>query len=239
MNTNRNKVRILFFLALPFFLYGCGHRMVTVTVSTFSDGNSKQTCYYQVRGNDSSLVKEMFYYQNKNPRLQGEFVRDTVLNGLWTGWYDNGQKLFEAVFADGKRNGNWKIWDFSGKECQDSLFQVKEDTVGLPSLIKFFSVSDNGKELTALVDFYPNHCIKSAGTIKGNKKNGKWTVWYDDGTKWSEGEFKFDVGDGLRTVYYPDGKKYYEGKYLLGEKMGEWTFWNERGDVIRQVTYKH
>jgi antitoxin component YwqK of YwqJK toxin-antitoxin module len=213
--------------------------MVNKNVATFSDGTPKHTCFYDVKGTDSVLVKEIFYYQNRNPRLQGEYVHDTVLNGLWSGWYDNGQKMFDVNFDNGKRTGNWKIWDFSRTECPEGDYEVKADTVGLPSVIKILKTTNNSKDLVGLIDFYPNHCIKSAGPVKGNKKNGPWTVWYDDGTKWSEGDFKFDVSDGLRTVWYPDGKKYYQGKYLLGEKMGEWTFWNERGDVIRQVTYKH
>jgi antitoxin component YwqK of YwqJK toxin-antitoxin module len=226
-------------LSAVLVIAGCNGRTVKTTVASFSDGSPKHVCYYHIKGNDSSLVKESYYYQNKNLRLQGQYVNDSVPDGDWTGWYDNGQMMFTGHFIDGIRVGNWKIWGFNGKECPDSLFEVKTDTVGLPSVIQILDTLEHNVVLAGLIDFYPNHCIKSAGPVKGNKKYGRWTVWYDDGTLWSEGEFKYDVSDGLRTVYYPDGRKYYEGRYLLGEKMGQWTFWNERGDVISQTTYKH
>ena len=43
--------------------------------------------------------------------------------------------------------------------------------------------------------------------MKEGKEQGKWTYWYDNGQKWSEG-------------MYADGKK-----------TGEWTYWYDTGTI--------
>jgi antitoxin component YwqK of YwqJK toxin-antitoxin module len=228
---------IIYILAV-IILHGCQGKDVKKVIGVYANGIPKHECYYRIQGKDSIRTQEIYYYQNKNPRLQGQYINDSLYNGLWTFWYENGQKLCEASFAKGTRSADWQVWDLNNQQLPPDLCEILEAGDGFPLTIKFLKKTGNGVELTGQVDFYPNHCIKSAGPAKENKKFGKWTAWYDDGTKWSEGDFKYDVTDGLHSVWHLNGQLYYQGKYLLGEKIGPWKFWNDGGKLLREVNYE-
>ncbi len=51
---------------------------------------------------------------------------------------------------------------------------------------------------------------KSEGYYKNNKKEGKFTYWYNNGAKYTEGEYKNDAMKGKWTYWYKDGKKWKE-----------------------------
>lgn len=44
---------------------------------------------------------------------------------------------------------------------------------------------------------------------------------------------------GKWTYYFPNGKKESQGKYVDGIKNGKWTFYNAQGDKIRTVIFKN
>ena len=60
--------------------------------------------------------------------------------------------------------------------------------------------------------------------------SGKWTWWYDNGQKWSEGTFKDGKEDGLVAELYRNGQKNREGTY----KDGKWISkcWDEDGNEM-------
>jgi antitoxin component YwqK of YwqJK toxin-antitoxin module len=43
--------------------------------------------------------------------------------------------------------------------------------------------------------------------------------------------------DGRYTVYYSNGNVRYTGVYNHGEKVGEWRFYNEDGELERTETF--
>jgi antitoxin component YwqK of YwqJK toxin-antitoxin module len=88
-------------------------------------------------------------------------------------------------------------------------------------------------------------------------KEGKWTHWYNNGQKKSEGNYR--VGyvdytdsaslnkDGKWTEWHKNGQKKSEGSYKLkaedwkvsaSHKDGKWTTWYENGDKESEENYK-
>ena len=53
-------------------------------------------------------------YENGHKWLESTYKNDK-LNGLWTEWNDNGQKLSEKTFKDGELISE-KCWDGDGNE---------------------------------------------------------------------------------------------------------------------------
>jgi len=46
--------------------------------------------------------------------------------GLWTWWYDNGQKWQEGNYANGERDGTWHIWKRNGAQWKDVVYDNGE-----------------------------------------------------------------------------------------------------------------
>jgi len=69
--------------------------------------------------------------------------------------------------------------------------------------------------------------------------SGKWTWWYDNGQKWSEGTFKDGKEDGLVAELYRNGQKKEEGTWKNGEPDGKWTYWSADGRESSELIFKN
>ena len=77
------------------------------------------------------------------------------------------------------------------------------------------------------------------GTLKGGKKDGLWTQWYENGQKSSEETFKDGEKDGLVIKWYNNGQKFVENTYKDGKIIdGEYTLWYKSGRKWLENTYK-
>ena len=49
------------------------------------------------------------------------------LEGLHTGWYENGQKKEEITYKNGKRNGKWTLWYENGQKKLEGTYKYGEE----------------------------------------------------------------------------------------------------------------
>lgn len=62
---------------------------------------------------------------------------------------------------------------------------------------------------------------------------GKGTLYWPNGEKFYEGEFKNGKQDGLGTEYNEEGQKVYDGTYADGKRNGfRISYWPETGKKI-------
>lgn len=108
---------------------------------------------------------------------------------------------------------------------------------GSVKLEKTFEKVEGKVQLTKEVAYHPNGQKYMEGAFKDELREGKWTSWYEDGTLWSEGDFKAGESHGMRTVYHPNGQLHYQGAFNEGERIGKWTFYNEEGIRINEINY--
>ena len=47
-------------------------------------------------------------------------------NGLWIGWYGNGQKEYEETYKDGIKDGKSIFWDESGQKRSEETYKDGE-----------------------------------------------------------------------------------------------------------------
>ena len=76
------------------------------------------------------------------------------------------------------------------------------------------------------------------GKMKDGKKEGKWMVWYDNGTKQREQNYKDGKGNGLSILWYENGQKMLEGTKKDGKEDGKWTVWDENGHKNEEIIFK-
>jgi antitoxin component YwqK of YwqJK toxin-antitoxin module len=93
------------------------------------------------------------------------------------------------------------------------------------------------RELIRETTFYSNKNRQMEGTYKDQKRDGKWTYWYEDGTLWSEGMYLRGKSDGKRITYFENGKVRYEGMYKNDMRVGKWQFFDENGRLLKEVDY--
>ena len=110
-------------------------------------------------------------------------VKDGKVSGLWTKWYENGQKKGEFTWKDGKVDGTWKWYWSNGTKMKEGNWKDSK----LDGL--WTEWYENGRKI-----------IK--GINKDGRRDGLWTWWYENGQK--EGEDNYKDGELI------SGKKWNE-----------------------------
>ncbi len=66
-----------------------------------------------------------WWYEN-GQKLKEETYKGGKEDRSWTSWYKNGQKKFEGISKDGKRDGLWTDWDENGKNLKEETYKDGE-----------------------------------------------------------------------------------------------------------------
>lgn len=72
-----------------------------------------------------------------------------------------------------------------------------------------------------------------------SKRQGRWTTFYDNGNKRSEGGYLDGEMHGAFCLYYEDGTLREQGQYVRGRAHGRWTKWDARGTCVKEVVFHH
>ena len=112
---------------------------------------------------------------------------------------------------------------------------VEKFDSGEPKLVKEYSGRDTLNYLET--KYYENNAKMIEGRCVGGEREGRWQAWYEDGTLWSEGDFKAGKNHGQHSVYYENGIMRFSGEYIDGARIGAWQFYDTLGTIIKTVEY--
>lgn len=123
--------------------------------------------------------------------------------------------------------------------CVDKIKKEIVETYpdGTTKLERFYKNKKDSMESFKEIHYYQDKKHSMEGELIKGKRHGKWTSWYPNGNKWSEGYFKNGISDSIRTTYYENGNKRYEGCYKVGKQIGIWKFWLEDGKLAEEKNY--
>ena len=124
------------------------------------------------------------------------------------------------------------IKKFSDEIVNGKVFQMYGDMK-----VPLGKMKDGKKEGKWMV-WYNNGTKEEEQNYKDGKKNGLWTWWYENGKKLSEGTYKDGKEDGLGILWYENGKKQVQGTFNDdGRRDGLWTEWYENGQMSFEGTF--
>lgn len=109
---------------------------------------------------------------------------------------------------------------------------------GKPKRVDFYAGEGTAKYIARSVFYYESGNRRVEGNYnKEGKKNGKWTYWYDNGNKWSEGFFTEGLDDKKRTAWHENGELHFTGRLDKGKRIGTWKFYDEKGNLTKDLDY--
>ena len=70
-------------------------------------------------------VKGIHYFKTKEAAVSWFYkeTNNTLPDGKWTTWRENGQKHSEGTYKDGEKDGKWVYWDFGGQKIYSKAMQ--------------------------------------------------------------------------------------------------------------------
>lgn len=108
--------------------------------------------------------------------------------GLWTAWYNNGQKSDEGAYIDGRKCGHWMTWHRNGQKESEGEY------------IK-------GRQSGHWMDWYDNGHNRSEGSYVNGCESGPWILRINNDQKRSEGNFVDGYQRGLWISWDKNGNK--------------------------------
>lgn len=85
--------------------------------------------------------------------------------------------------------------------------------------------------------YYENGQLRLFGNYnEDEERDGLWVSYFDDGTIWSECEYKNGKKDGLNNAYYSNGKIRFTGFWKENQRIGDWKSYSENGELLDAET---
>ena len=193
-----------------------------------------------------SLNKEESFLDDLDDDFSGDDggVQKTHFNngkkdGLESGWYENGQKQFEAYYENGKLISA-SVWKSDGTPCPETNVANGSGIFVYWFGRKTYEIQFKDSERVRETAFYENGQKQSEEHYKNGKGHGISTEseWYENGQLESRSQYKNGKEEGLATEWYDNGKKYSEIQFKEGERDGRSTQWYANGQKHWEQHYK-
>jgi antitoxin component YwqK of YwqJK toxin-antitoxin module len=208
------KLNIVFAVCCAFIISACWEKQVTSL--QFRNG----------------LAYEVNQVDPFTGRLKGRYVeatfKDGKKHGLYTEWFNNGQKYIEENYKNGMKDGPYTNWYENGQKKSEGNYKDGK-RIGLSTdwydsgQKRVVGNYDNG--IGHLTFWYRSGQIREETTYKDGKKHGLSTLWHKNGDKDREITYKDGIKDGpLKS-------------YAMGKKSSESTFKN--GRLINVVKFNN
>lgn len=86
--------------------------------------------------------------------------------------------------------------------------------------------------------FYKSKKVYIENLFKNGHKNGPSMAFRDStGLPWSLHTYKNDTLNGPYKVWHESGNLRIEGQYIMGVKSGNWRFFDEQGQLLREINF--
>jgi hypothetical protein len=128
---------------------------------------------------------------------------------------------------------------FSSEEIYRGKYNLDWLEINFFQMTPFEGKFKDGKKDGKWTVWYENGQIRSEGNYYDGKPYGIWTEWYENGQKKIKSNYKDgNKKDGKWTEWYENGQNKIEGKFKDGKKDGKWTWWHQNGRKWKEENYK-
>ena len=170
--------------------------------------------------------------------LKGQVdVVEGVRHGRYVSWHIEGPKATEAFYKNGKLHGPFTVWRRDGRKRLESFYKNGAEH----GTVTEWDLHGDGNFISTTwkYDSFPVLTLAGNGADIPPGFTGTWTVRREDATvKEEEVEVKSGVRDGRFTTWYSEGRKASEGYYSHGKPHGKLTLWYEDGRKKNETSYK-
>lgn len=197
--------------------------------------------YYQGNYDKGKKNGVWKYYLNKKPLCVIYYKNDSK-DSLWKSFYKNGNKHSLVNFKDGYKNGMDERFDEMGNKSFSALY--RNDTLAGSYIIynsngqiRLNIEYKNGAPFTVFALNDLNGHPLDPGTIKNG--NGSFKTYGAEDVLYMEESYINGLKDGTSVTYFTkSGKINIQGEYKKGKKIGNWDFYNTKGDKFKTISYK-
>jgi antitoxin component YwqK of YwqJK toxin-antitoxin module len=115
---------------------------------------------------------------------------------------------------------------------------IEQNSDNTPKVVYYYKLDKDGnttQEVTREEHFYLGGKKYIEGNIKQGERNGKWFAYFQDGSVQVSAFYVSGLEHGEYNVFRENGKPYYTGQYNMGICIGEWKWYDEKGNVTESI----
>lgn len=122
------------------------------------------------------------------------------------------------------------------RDSQDYYDEHKYIKIKIDKGLEIYHYSTDTNR-TMIKTFWQNGELQGRTFFYKGKRDGKWILYFDDGSISDEAFFVNDLPDSLHKSFYRNGKLSKLEKYKVGEKIGVWEYYDTSGNKGRTVKF--
>ncbi|MFM7233095.1 MAG: toxin-antitoxin system YwqK family antitoxin [Flavobacteriales bacterium] len=145
-------------------------------------------------------------------------------------YHENGELKEVGTYREGKKQGNFRLYDESGKEAGGLLYDSDV-------LVGEGMIDSLGRRVGEWKLFYPDGRVRAAGRYIAGQKEGGWSYFYANGKIEQSGTYKMDWPNGSWKWYHANGQLHREEMYRNGKEDGASVEYDSTGVIINEGEY--
>ena len=75
------------------------------------------------------------------------------------------------------------------------------------------------------------------GQDSKGRRHGRWTHYLESGIEKSMTTYTHGLREGVSIVKYDNGMPFYRGEWQKDKKVGIWTTYSPKGEVVSEINY--
>jgi len=190
-------------------------------IKDYFDDGQLRAIYFAYTNSAAIEVKHgvyTSYWEGGQKKKEAHYNRG-VLEGREASWYENGLMSAVCSYSVGKKDGEEKRWFGDGQLKE--LWQYKA-----------------GKIDGVCKGWYPNGFKMVEIEYRKGLRHGSAKDWYDTGKPFSTTTYVSDKQEGVKTGFYQSGAKKYESLFHNDQRQGRSFAWDKSGKVIAGGIYR-
>jgi antitoxin component YwqK of YwqJK toxin-antitoxin module len=145
-------------------------------------------------------------------------------------YHSNGSLKELGTYREGKRQGNFRLYDESGKENGGQLY---DNDV----LVGEGMIDSLGRRVGDWQLYYPDGLLRAKGKYVMGMKEGPWQYFFANGKSEQTGSYKNDLPTGAWKWYYLSGALHRDEIYRGGKEDGMAIEYDSLGAIINEGEY--
>lgn len=182
------------------------------------------------------------YHQNGEISVSGQY-NNGAKTGLWKNFYPDGRVYSIGEYHLDLKSGNWKYFNKIGILIAEGDYNLGSEHGQWVYYYDGGQLKSIGSYYLGLEDgtwglFYDNKQLTQEETWDNGRLMAVSNYYsYDGATTLDPGTLK--SGEGSRITYYINGTKESEGSYRFGKAHGEWRYYHDNGRLASEGTMEN
>lgn len=161
---------------------------------------------------------EQRYYEERNMKVTYSYNQDSVKDGAWSSYFEDGTVYQTGSYTDGVKDGKESVYYPGGTLQAEVLFEVGKI---------------QGKRNT----YFENGKLWTSVAYQNDQREGEALSYFEDGKIHKQEQYLAGKREGVQLEYFPDGRLAVRAEFVKGLEHGTTVFFDPEQDKYFKILF--